>query len=101
MASEIPGDLMAKARTLADDALTFGYTQGVLDIALALLAERRSCSVIARDAALYSGCPADFIADEIADTVLNAIRQNNPNEQDERYRALAEMAEEAKKLGLK
>lgn len=85
-ASEIPEDIRATAKAVRDKLCidcecTFDRGCGCLDaLHEALLAERRSCSVIARDAALYSGCPADFIADEIADTVLNGIRQDSPNE---------------------
>jgi len=42
--SEIPEDIFAIARTLADDAANFGYTQAALDIARAILAERERCA---------------------------------------------------------
>jgi len=47
--SDIPEDIFAKARSLADDAANFGYTQAALDIAHALLAERERAAKIAED----------------------------------------------------
>lgn len=64
---DIPEDILSAAVAVVDR----GYNTGLIDaVAEALMAERQQCSVVAREAALYSGCPADFIADEIAEAIL-------------------------------
>ncbi|OAP40393.1 hypothetical protein AU381_00255 [Sinorhizobium glycinis] len=64
------------ARTAATQTQVLALELGLTDSAkkeiiqkhlVAMLAmERERCAVIGKEAALYSGCPADFIADEIA-----------------------------------
>lgn len=54
--SEIPGDIMATARTVADSEVNFGsYEVNALAIARAILAERKRCAEAARGADLYDG----------------------------------------------
>lgn len=78
----IPEDVKRDADKYAHDVAAWidaGNTTGFLSahaqagladtIARAIMAERERCAKVAFDAALYSGCPADFIAQEIADTV--------------------------------
>lgn len=72
-APEIPADIFATARTLADDAVCFGYTRAALDIAHALLAERERCAELLKNPHavlvnwLRGGINADSIIAEIID----------------------------------
>lgn len=73
----IPDDIMAKAIEVRDLMWMHSNPKAAANaVAEALLSERRQCADIAYDAALYSGCPADFIAEEIAEAVRNGLRPN-------------------------
>jgi hypothetical protein len=69
---EIPDDVLKAAsaayRGDSDDAPQSNGAK-LLRIALAILTEREACARRAFDAALYSGCPFEPIAQEIADAV--------------------------------
>jgi hypothetical protein len=77
---DVPADIQEKANSVWADAVERSRAKGtVIDvsvlIAQALLSERLAQkerdAKIAYEAALYSGCPADFIAEEIAEAVRN------------------------------
>lgn len=52
--NEIPRDIMATARTVADSEVNFGsYEVNALAIARAILAERRRCADVAREQMLF------------------------------------------------
>ncbi len=49
-----------------------------LDLASLVMGERERCAVVAKEATLYSGCPYEPIADEIADAVRGRFRGPDP-----------------------
>lgn len=90
--TDIPADIQAAAREAAhaflrDDQTPLGVKMMLMDtsslrkaIADELVAERKRCAAVGREAALYAGCPADFIAEEISAAILAGM---HPTEADE------------------
>lgn len=75
----IPADIReaaANALNIAEDMPGTLFSDRVDAIAKAILTERERCAEVAKEAALYSGCPIEAIADEIADAVRGVVRED-------------------------
>ncbi len=76
--TDIPEDIFAKARALADNAVCFGYTQAALEIAEAIMAERERCAkIVARAAEKWANGKKSIGDGTQPAEILHAIRKQS------------------------